>query len=355
MEFYRVQTDVEFQNMVAYLGPARQQAYPAPPVMMPPAPWWSPGGHGVANPSPNMQHQLYFSQSPALGYREGGPPWEGSTAVPASQPAEPRRFPEGHPESPGYRSMRKERSRQHSKGPGPQSWRDPRSPVTGVSSNAVQGQQAGPYVVQGAHSTPVWVPMASSAGPAAGVPLPGRGSAAGAPTWAPHTSAQGTSWGQEAGFSTRAWDPNLAGPPAVVRDSAAPRQLCGETGRAAPGPPGTHPPEGLGLASSHIVPFRREKAAGRTVPDPAGPSGAAGPAGGPEVPYLDDGLPDDGRIILLFDLNGTLTSHTAQRRSAGISRMRPGTHHLYRLKASRGPDTSPQSRSLPYSRIVILP
>jgi hypothetical protein len=50
--------------------------------------------------------------------------------------------------------------------------------------------------------------------------------------------------------------------------------------------------------------------------------------------YLDvdqSGVATDPRPILLFDLNGTLTSHTAQRRSAGINRMRPGIHHLMRL------------------------
>ena len=35
--------------------------------------------------------------------------------------------------------------------------------------------------------------------------------------------------------------------------------------------------------------------------------------------------------IILFDLNGTLTSHTSQRRSAGINRLQPGMHHLRRL------------------------
>lgn len=40
----------------------------------------------------------------------------------------------------------------------------------------------------------------------------------------------------------------------------------------------------------------------------------------------------DSRIVLLFDLNGTLTSHTSKRRSAGINRMRPGLLHLQRLQ-----------------------
>lgn len=37
-------------------------------------------------------------------------------------------------------------------------------------------------------------------------------------------------------------------------------------------------------------------------------------------------------IVLLFDLNGTLTSHTSKRRSSGINKLRPGTKHLLRLK-----------------------
>ena len=40
----------------------------------------------------------------------------------------------------------------------------------------------------------------------------------------------------------------------------------------------------------------------------------------------------DLRPILLFDLNGTLTSHTAARRSAGVNLMRPGVHHLTQLQ-----------------------
>ena len=41
-----------------------------------------------------------------------------------------------------------------------------------------------------------------------------------------------------------------------------------------------------------------------------------------------------GRGLLLFDLNGTLTNHTAQRRSSGATTLRPGTHHLRRLQAA---------------------
>eukprot|EP00210_Caulerpa_lentillifera_P004310 g4113.t1 len=37
-------------------------------------------------------------------------------------------------------------------------------------------------------------------------------------------------------------------------------------------------------------------------------------------------------IVLLFDLNGTLTSHTKQRRASRINKLRPGVKHLLRLK-----------------------
>lgn len=40
----------------------------------------------------------------------------------------------------------------------------------------------------------------------------------------------------------------------------------------------------------------------------------------------------DPRIILLFDLNGTLTSHTSQRYSSGINRVRPKVEMLLQLK-----------------------
>ena len=50
--------------------------------------------------------------------------------------------------------------------------------------------------------------------------------------------------------------------------------------------------------------------------------------------------PNDTRPIALFDLNGTLTSHTAKRRSAGVNKMRPGVHHLMRLHVSHCPPFS---------------
>lgn len=44
-----------------------------------------------------------------------------------------------------------------------------------------------------------------------------------------------------------------------------------------------------------------------------------------------DGDGDDLRPVLLFDLNGTITSHTVKRRSSGINKPRPGIPHLRRL------------------------
>ena len=66
-------------------------------------------------------------------------------------------------------------------------------------------------------------------------------------------------------------------------------------------------------AVSNVVPFR-----------PAASPPKRGGLGGPDDP--------DPRPIVLFDLNGTLTSHTASRRSAGTNKMRPGTPHLRRLQ-----------------------
>jgi len=39
-----------------------------------------------------------------------------------------------------------------------------------------------------------------------------------------------------------------------------------------------------------------------------------------------------GEIVLLFDLNGTLTTHTSIRKSSGRTVLRPGVHHLISLK-----------------------
>ena len=50
-------------------------------------------------------------------------------------------------------------------------------------------------------------------------------------------------------------------------------------------------------------------------------------AGGHAAPAAPASLP-----VILFDLNGTLTSHTSARRNSGTSKLRPGLHHLHRLK-----------------------
>ncbi|KAL0018993.1 hypothetical protein WJX79_001369 [Trebouxia sp. C0005] len=52
----------------------------------------------------------------------------------------------------------------------------------------------------------------------------------------------------------------------------------------------------------------------------------------PKAQFVDEDISADSRPILLFDLNGTLTSHTAAKRSSGKSLMRPGIHHLRRLQ-----------------------
>lgn len=46
----------------------------------------------------------------------------------------------------------------------------------------------------------------------------------------------------------------------------------------------------------------------------------------------EPGGESDPRVILLFDLNGTLTCHTSIRRAQGITRLRPGVENLIRLK-----------------------
>ena len=75
---------------------------------------------------------------------------------------------------------------------------------------------------------------------------------------------------------------------------------------------------------SNIVPFRR-------VSSPSNPNMPGGVAGY----FVDEAAGQDTRPILLFDLNGTLTSHTAAKRSSGRSLMRPGIQHLRRLQVSR--------------------
>ncbi|GLI59676.1 hypothetical protein VaNZ11_001616 [Volvox africanus] len=52
------------------------------------------------------------------------------------------------------------------------------------------------------------------------------------------------------------------------------------------------------------------------------------------IPYdtpAEPGTESDPRIILLFDLNGTLTCHTSVRKAKGITKLRPGTEHLLQL------------------------
>ena len=75
---------------------------------------------------------------------------------------------------------------------------------------------------------------------------------------------------------------------------------------------------------SNVVPFRRVSSPG----NPNMPGGVAGY-------FVDEEAGQDTRPILLFDLNGTLTSHTAAKRSSGRSLMRPGIQHLRRLQVSR--------------------
>lgn len=78
-----------------------------------------------------------------------------------------------------------------------------------------------------------------------------------------------------------------------------------------------------GDVRSNIVPFRKVRSPG----NPNQPGGITGH-------FVDEEMGQDTRPILLFDLNGTLTSHTAAKRSAGRSLMRPGIHHLRRLQVS---------------------
>ncbi len=88
-------------------------------------------------------------------------------------------------------------------------------------------------------------------------------------------------------------------------------------------------PQQTGFASpsrSNIVPFKRK---GRGSSGPLLPDNQPGSI---EGQFVDEDISADSRPILLFDLNGTLTSHTAAKRSSGKSLMRPGIHHLRRLQ-----------------------
>jgi hypothetical protein len=85
---------------------------------------------------------------------------------------------------------------------------------------------------------------------------------------------------------------------------------------------GSEPAEGPATEEpqSNAVPFRPKK-----------PSYDDGPA--PTVRYLDVDQDSDPRPVLLFDLNGVLTTHTERRKKNRLNRPRPGVHHLRRLTA----------------------
>lgn len=100
-----------------------------------------------------------------------------------------------------------------------------------------------------------------------------------------------------------------------------------------PQPSDTHQqqasPQQTGFASpsrSNIVPFKRK---GRGSSGPLPPDNQPGSI---EAHFVDEDVSADSRPVLLFDLNGTLTSHTAAKRSSGKSLMRPGINHLRRLQ-----------------------
>lgn len=127
------------------------------------------------------------------------------------------------------------------------------------------------------------------------------------------------------------WLPAAAPPPGVpdptthipgVGAATAPGAVPYSTTPAPPvNPPQSSQPTSHAAAANHIVPFHGQW------------GGQRGPhAHGTDIPTdyrdVDDA---DARPILLFDLNGTITSHTAKRRSSGINKPRPGVHHLRRL------------------------
>lgn len=86
--------------------------------------------------------------------------------------------------------------------------------------------------------------------------------------------------------------------------------------------------EGSGAKRRRAGGSRRDRRGGRD-----GRSGGGGGDGATPkmiVPQWDGG--DDEPPLLLFDLNGTLTSHTAARHSSGITRLRPCIQLLRRLQ-----------------------
>lgn len=88
-------------------------------------------------------------------------------------------------------------------------------------------------------------------------------------------------------------------------------------------------------AGGNIVPFTRWRQRAPNANDTAhrvAREAAAAAAVSLPLAAFDAGLAEeDPRPLLLFDMNGTLTSHTAARRSAGRNLPRPGTPHLRRL------------------------
>ena len=104
------------------------------------------------------------------------------------------------------------------------------------------------------------------------------------------------------------------------------QQLCSSK-KGTPDAPstGVGPGEQQREQQSNAVPFPGGRGRAAQGAPAAGSSGSGTPHR-----FLDEGTADS-RPILLFDLNGTLTSHTAARRSAGVNLMRPGIHHLMRL------------------------
>ncbi|KAL0051579.1 hypothetical protein WJX82_010299 [Trebouxia sp. C0006] len=103
--------------------------------------------------------------------------------------------------------------------------------------------------------------------------------------------------------------------------SELPQPSATQQQQASPQQPAFAPP-----SRSNIVPFKRK---GRASSGPLPPDNQPGSI---EGQFVDEDISADSRPILLFDLNGTLTSHTAAKRSSGKSLMRPGIHHLRRLQ-----------------------
>ncbi len=114
----------------------------------------------------------------------------------------------------------------------------------------------------------------------------------------------------------------------IVHSQSEPPQQSGTQQQARAQPTGFASP-----SRSNIVPFKRKEkgSSGPLLPD--------NQPGSIQAHFVDEDISADTRPILLFDLNGTLTSHTAAKRSSGKSLMRPGIHHLRRLQV-RGHTTA---------------